>query len=136
MSGIKFQWLVPIAAIGMVYISPQSAMADTWDGHLATLQDAKAACRDVDAVSCLPYTAQAVAVADTIHAQAVYNANRNDFKIFGRDGSVWICDDSVSNHLNGEDLTYLALATEPSDGEPFYWDDALLIAALNLCHVQ
>ncbi len=111
-------------------------MADTWDGHLATLKDAKIACQDIDSESCLPYLAQAVAVADTLYAQADYDSKRDELKIPGGDGYIWVCHPSVLSQLNGEDLLHLALATEPSDGEgPFYWDEALFTSAINLCRV-
>lgn len=121
---------------GLLCISSQSAMADTWvgtwDGHLATLEEAKIACQDTSSTSCLPYMAQAVAVADTLQAQANYK-NQSEVQVPGLEGSILTCDPSIVQQLNGEDLMYLALATEPTDGWPFYWDDALFRAALKSC---
>jgi len=40
------------------------AMAVEWNGHLATLFDAQAACADTYSVECQPFLAEAVAVAE------------------------------------------------------------------------
>ena len=37
---------VRLVAAWLLGIASQSAMADTWQGNLATLQDAQSACRD------------------------------------------------------------------------------------------
>ena len=42
-------------------------MADDWNGHLATLFDAQAACTDIDSSKCEPFVAEAVAVADVFN---------------------------------------------------------------------
>jgi hypothetical protein len=39
-------------------------MAVEWNGHLATLFDAQAACADTYSVECQPFLAEAVAVAE------------------------------------------------------------------------
>jgi hypothetical protein len=137
MAEIKLQAYLRLIGAGLLCLSGQSAMADTWDGHLATLKDAKIACRDIDSESCLPYLAQAVTMTDTLESQAAYDSNRDIIKIPGRDGSIWTCNPSVWSRFNGEDLRHLALTTQPSEGGAnFYWDDALLISALSLCQPQ
>jgi hypothetical protein len=59
----------------------------------------------------LPYLAQAVAVADTFHAQAAYDGKHDKIIIPGGDGSIESCDPDILVRLNGQDLLYSALAT-------------------------
>jgi hypothetical protein len=126
--------LIGTALVAFLSITSKSAMAVPWEGHLATLNDAKLACRDIDSGPCLPYMAQAVAIADTLYAQAAYDAKRDKIQIPGGDGSIWACDPSVLNKLNGENLLHSALATESvNESKAFYWDDALFMAALHIC---
>jgi hypothetical protein len=133
MTGTELRWFVRLVAAWLV-IASRSAIADTWQGHVATLQDARIACPDIDSDACLPYLAQAVAVADTLTDQAKYDSTRDVFEIPGGGGSIWICDPSVlSEQFNGESLLHLALAANLTIP---YWDHALFISALHLCRAR
>lgn len=109
-------------------------MADWWHGHLATLHEARIACRDIDSNSCLPYLAQAVADADTLSAQAKYDQQSDAFQIQGYAGWVPICDASVVRDcFNGDSLPHLALAAPELT---IHWDQTLFVSALDLCRGQ
>lgn len=129
---MKLSWFVRLISAGLLYLSPQPAMADTWTGHLASLRDAKIACRDINSAECLPYLAQAVAVADTLSAQAL--SEQNEISIPGRAGSTLICNTAVLHFLNGQYLMLVALTAD--DKTLFYWDDALLASALRSCRLR
>jgi len=130
MTGLRWVgWLVAAWLLGAV---SSTAMADTWRGHLTTLQDARIACRNIDSDSCIPFLAQAVAVADTLFDQAIAVSHQQEFEIPGRNGSIWICGPDVLKELNGQSLLHLALAAD-TEG---YWDNALFTAALRPCRAR
>src|SRR4051812_18476574 len=98
-------------ATSSVLLATVSSRADSWRGHLTTLQEARIACRDTGSDDCLPYLAQAVAVADTLSAQADFSnsaKNNEKFQMPGVNGSTWICDPSAMRKLNGDSLLHLA----------------------------
>jgi hypothetical protein len=127
--------LLGAAAFGLFCSSFQPAHASSWNGHLAMLSDAKGACSDIDSDSCLPYLSEAVAIADTLHTQASYDAKKREVHIPGGDGSILTCGSNFFKRLNGQDLAQSALAMEPSDNTETspYWSDALFKAAVNMC---
>jgi len=127
---MKLRWFVRLVAAWSLGIASQSAIADAWKGHFATVQDARIACRDINSDSCLPYLAQAVAVADIFSDQARLGRGGVD-EIPGGGISIWVCDpDVLGKDLNGENLLHLALA---SNFDPPYWDHALFLTVLHLC---
>ena len=92
---VSARFLVMLATSG-VLVAAVPSMADAWRGHLATLQDARIACRDIGSDDCLAYLAQAVAVAYTLSDQDNFDLKRPDeFQIPGGGSSTWICDPSV-----------------------------------------
>jgi hypothetical protein len=115
-----------------------AANAGPWMGHLARLQDAQAACRNLDSAACLPYLAEAVAIASLLEDQAYpikdHGKFTDDFAVPFYAGSRRRCPRSWVAGLNGESLLHQALAIE-SDGsvESFYWSKALLAAAQQGC---
>jgi Rap1a immunity proteins len=82
------RWFVCFVPTWLLLTTSQSAIADAWQGHRATLQDARIACRDIGSDSCLPYLAQAVALGDTLSDQANYDPKRDKFESLGGGGSV------------------------------------------------
>ena len=134
---VSARFLAMLATSGVLVAAvPPMADAYAWRGHLATLQDARIACRDVDSYDCLPYLAQAVAVADTLSDQAKFDLKRPDeFQIPGARSSTWICDTSVYRQFNGEALLHLALAADFTNEDSVYWDNALFTSALLRCRM-
>lgn len=101
-----------------------------WLGHLSKLSDAQNACRNMDSNKCLPYLAQAVAVADTLNDQATVAGKT--IQLPGPNGSILNCSENFSTtDLNGETLAHLALIRDPK--ADFYWTKALFFAALDRC---
>jgi hypothetical protein len=92
----------------------------------------------MDSSTCVPYLAEAVAVADTLTAQtSVGSGNETQaiFRLLGPDGISVTCGPGFKlEELNGETLTHLALARDPSVN--FYWSNALFVAALEFCRTK
>ena len=133
--------IMAIAITVLVSASPSSrpafAQEPPWRGHLATLQDAEAACIDWSSDSCLPYLAEAVAVADVFHAQIYYDSKQYAWTMPGSNGSTLVCADIEIAELNGQSLLHLALAVDPADLHGDHrWTSALLFSALHLCRAQ
>jgi hypothetical protein len=115
-------WLMAAPALGQ------------WAGHLTKLSVAQLACQTIDSSACLPFLAEAVAVADTLTTQAsVRTGNDKDIiQLPGADGSSARCSERFTlRELNGVILTHLALIRDPHLN--FYWSNALFVAALGLC---
>jgi hypothetical protein len=133
-----------MSKLGVVFLLTASALGcgaaagAPWMGHLARLQDAQVACRDVDSAACLPYLAEAVAIATLLTDQAYpmkdHGRRTDDFAVTFYAGSRWRCSRRWVEGLNGESLLHRALAIV-SDGsvETFYWSKALQVAAQQGC---
>jgi hypothetical protein len=129
------RWLLLIAAFGLLCTLFRPALANSWAGHLATLSDARSACGDINSDSCVPYVSEAVAIADTLHTQASFDAQNGELHIPGADGSIVTCNPKSLEVLDGSDLARSALGMTPPEngGDPFYWSDALFKAAVKMC---
>lgn len=101
-----------------------------WLGHSSKLGAAQIACRSLDSAACLPYLAEAVAVADTLKTQA--KVSRDVLELPGPNGVVVRCSERFSlTDLNGETLAHMALTRDQKLNS--YWSNALFVAALDLC---
>ncbi len=123
------------AAMCLSVITASGPAQADWMGHLANLSDAQNACRDIDSNACEPFLAEAVAIADLLHEQSKVAKVGGEDKAFLPGGlmSVWACDLSVHDRLNGQSLLHLALALSAPDSESLYWTQALRAAALQQC---
>jgi hypothetical protein len=115
----------------LLLVSP-NAIATEWMGHLAKLEDAKVACRDIDSVECRPFLAQAVAVADVMISLTHYAIKGGEEEILlpnHDQGTFLYCGRVFVEKMNGETLLYMTLARD----NPFYWTEALLATVYQLC---
>lgn len=103
-----------------------------WAGHLSTLKEAQFVCQNLDSSSCLPFVAEAVAVADVLTAQADVGRSQDGIYLSGPNGSTVKCSEGFKlTDLNGAALTHAALTRDPTVN--FYWSNAVFVAALDLC---
>jgi len=122
----------------LVMAAPVSSQASEWLGHLATLAQAQVACTDTSSQACLPYLAEAVAVAGVLTAttKVDFQGKVETITVFFRNGNVQQCTENwFQNALNGQRLMHGALGMDASDRAYFPWIDALLAAAQELCHI-
>jgi hypothetical protein len=111
------------------------APAADWHGHLATLKQAQLACLVLTSLDCLPYLAEATAVADVLTATTKVSRENGRTAITAvfRNGNVQHCSENwLRQTLNGQRLMRDALAL--NSRSHFYWVDALLAAAQDRCH--
>jgi hypothetical protein len=132
MKNMKIQ-LAPLALL-----TASTAISGTWNGALATLSDAQVACTNTESRECLPYLAQAVAVAYVLRENAkpvTATDGGRDFIVVIRSGNPKTCTLHWFESLNGLRLMHSALGLDT--GEPvatnLYWTQALLRAAEELC---
>jgi hypothetical protein len=114
------------------------AQPAAWNGHLATLSQAQAACANTDSNECLPYFAEAVAVAQVLSEQAKLpgvSGKDEGYGIVFHDGYEQSCSTNWLQSMNGQTLLHsaLGLAVGVSDAQRLYWVAALLQASQQLC---
>jgi hypothetical protein len=115
------------------------AQSSGWNGHLATLIQAQAACKNTDGNECLPYLAEAEAVAQVLAEQVKLpgaNSKQETYGIIFHDGYEQNCSSNWLQSMNGQTLLHsaLALGVGVGDAQRLYWVAALLQAAQQLCH--
>jgi len=124
-----------LLVLSFVVFGPVSHAAE-WQDHLATLRRAQAACRDINSQACLPYRAEAVAVADVLAATtSVSTSSKGDVTVTAvfRNGNQQRCSRNwLRDVLNGQRLMRSALSLDPRRHN--YWVDALLAAAQQMCY--
>jgi hypothetical protein len=114
-------------------LTPVTRAAE-WMGHLAMLKHAQIACRDANSRDCLPYLAEAVAVADVLTATTRVSSSKGETTITAvfRNGSEVHCSKNwIRSALNGQRLMQAALHMDAR--QHAYWVDALLAAAQDHC---
>jgi hypothetical protein len=125
-----------LAVLSLALSAGQVAQSSEWQGHLATLRQAQIACRNLNSRDCLPYLAEAVAVADVLTAATKVTSpvkGKVSITVVFRSGSEQSCSENwLRNLLNGQRLLHDALLMDAR--QHAYWTDALLAAAQNLCH--
>jgi hypothetical protein len=97
----------------MISLFAGQALSEEWLGHLARLDYAKAACRDLSSQACEPYLAEAVGIVDYIRWEEA-------------GGDREYCD-----KLNGQDVTRFALIMD--EKLFFYWSQAVIAATRSIC---
>jgi hypothetical protein len=115
------------------------ANADQWRGHLARLVDAQLACTDTNSSSCLPYLAEAVAVANVLSdtSKPLPPEDKGGVvTVTFQNGSQEKCSGNWFRSMNGLRLLHSALGieTDTSETQKIYWVDALVRASRELCH--
>ena len=102
-----------LRAFAAVAIACAAAVpAERWEGHVARLAQAKAACQDVLSASCEPYVAEAVGIVDYLDVEHP---------------------EGHCEKRNGLDVTRLALILD--EKQYFYWSQALIAAAKSVCKI-
>jgi hypothetical protein len=132
---VKGMWL-PTCLCALASAGAQSA---EWNGRLTTLMEAQAACKTADSNECLPYLAQAEAVAQVLSQQVklpAANSKQEAYGIVFHDGYAQNCSSNWLQSMNGQTLLHSAmeLAVGESDARRLNWVAALLQAAQQLCH--
>jgi hypothetical protein len=129
------------AVAGLLAISSSAAWSGQWAGHLATLFQAQIDCTNTDSEECLPYLAEAVAVADVLGYQAktIIPSNKRDdphFSVAFDTGAPESCTANWLQSMNGESLLHsaLGLPVVGRDAKSTYWVAALMRASRQLCH--
>jgi hypothetical protein len=120
-------------------VASAGARSTEWNGHLATLIEAQAACKNAQSNECLPYLAQADAVATVLSQQVKLpgaNSKQDAYGIVFRDGYEQNCSSNWLQSMNGQTLLHsaLGLAVEVRDAQRLNWVVALLQVAQQLCH--
>jgi hypothetical protein len=115
------------------------AQSSAWNGPLATLFQAQAACANPDSNECLPYRAEAVAVAQVLSQQVklpAANGKDEGYGIVFHDGYEQNCSSNWLQSMNAQTLLHsaLGLAVGVSDAQRLNWVAALLQASQQLCH--
>jgi hypothetical protein len=115
------------------------AQSAEWNGRLATLMEAQAACKITGSNECLPYLAQAEAVAQVLSLQVKLpgvTSKDDGYGIVFRDGYEQRCSSNWLQSMNGQALLHSALGLDVgvSDAQRLNWVAALLQAAQHLCH--
>jgi hypothetical protein len=136
---VNRQIFIAALTAGVLISLPQVSSAKDWAGHLATLSDARDACRDTASPECLPYLAEAVAIGDLLHDQAEVSSSAPDasaFEIVFERGEKMRCSRNWFDSLNGQTLLHagLGLPIGIKEAESTYWSEALQRAAISLCH--
>jgi hypothetical protein len=137
-SKMKFErnlWMLT----GLCAMASTGAQAAEWNGHLATLIQAQAACKNSDSNECLPYLAQAEAVAQVLSEQVKLPRANDKAEAYGivfHDGYEQNCSSNWLQSMRGQTLLHsaLGLAVGASDAQRLNWVAALLQAAQQLCH--
>jgi hypothetical protein len=113
------------------------AHASEWRGHLATLFDAQKDCVNTESTACLPYLAEAVAVADVLEESALsewHDKGEVTFTVVFHGGLQQHCTAHWLKSMNGLKLLHLALVTDTDGNEKStYWTQALVRASQELC---
>lgn len=134
----EFGWSASAITCLLVIASPIAEPA-SWDGRLATLAQAQAACTSTDSNECLPYLAEAAAVAQVLSEQAKLpgvNSKDEGYGIVFHDGYQQNCSSNWLQSMNAQTLLHsaLGLAVGVSDAQRLNWVAALLQASQQLCH--
>lgn len=120
-------------------VTSTGTQAADWNGRLAALIQAQAACKNADSSECLPYLAQAEAVAQVLSQQVKLpgvNGKDDAYGIVFHDGYEQKCSSNWLQSMNGPTLLHSALGLDVgvSDAQRLNWVAALLQAAQQLCH--
>jgi hypothetical protein len=135
---LKFARSPALIAMLTVTASPVAQPAP-WTGRLATLFQAQAACSNTDSNDCLPYLAEAVAVAQVLSEQVKLPGvgdKEDGYGIVFHDGYQERCTTNWLQSMNGPTLLRAALGLNVgvADAQRLYWVAALLQASQQLCH--
>jgi hypothetical protein len=127
--------MLRVLVLAFTLLAPTTSDAAEWSGYSASLWDAQVACADTNSAGCLPYLAEALAVASVLteSARLIDNAK---YGVAFHSGRQEICTERWRQAMNGLQLLHLALGFEgdTEEAKRLPWIDALIRASQDRCH--